>query len=77
MIDPRKPFLTLREYARHMQQEATFAENRADLLGRAARKLEGDGDAARAEAMRHTCRKIRVQALLDQCRAATAALTGC
>lgn len=69
MVTPRKPYPTLRDYARHMLQEAALAEDRADILGRAAQKIEQDGDAARAEAMRHTCRKIRVQALLDRCRA--------
>ncbi len=47
-------------------------EQRADILGQAARTVEQEGDAGRAEAMRHTCRKIRIQALLDRCRAAAA-----
>ncbi len=55
-----------------MLQEAALAEERADILGRAAQKIEQDGDGPRAEAMRYTCRKIRVQALLDRCRAVAA-----
>ena len=72
MATPRKPFLPLRDYVRAMLKKAKLAEARADVLGRAAQKVEQDGDAARAEAMRHTCRKIRVQALLDRCRAVAA-----
>jgi hypothetical protein len=72
MVTPRKPYLSLTGYARHMLQEAALAEDRADILGRAALKIEQDGDATRAEAMRCTCRKIRVQALLDRCRAVAA-----
>ena len=72
MVTPRKPYPTLSDYARHMRQEAVLAEDRADILGRAAREIERNGDAPRAEAMRRTCRKIRVQALLDRCRAVAA-----
>jgi hypothetical protein len=55
-----------------MFQEAVLAESRADLLGRAAQNVERTGDAVQANAMRHTCRKLRVQALLDRCRAVAA-----
>lgn len=72
MVTPRKPHPSLADYARHMLQEAVMAEDRADILGQAAKRIEQDGDVPRAEAMRHTCRKIRVQALLDRCRAAAA-----
>jgi hypothetical protein len=72
MTRPRKSFPSLAEYVQHMLQEASLAEDRADILGRAAQKIERDGDTNRAEAMRYTCRKIRVQALLDRCRAAAA-----
>ena len=72
MSSPRKPFITLRDYIRAMEQEAAFAEARADLLGRAALKVEQEGDRSRADAMRHTCRKMRVQALLDRSRAVAA-----
>ena len=72
MVTPRKPFLTLRDYVRAMLKEATLADARAEVLGRAAQKVEQDGDVARAEAMRHTCRKIRVQALLIRCQAVAA-----
>lgn len=72
MAMPRKPYPTLRDYARDMLQEAALAEERATILGRAAQKIEQDGDDGRAEAMRHTCHKIRVQALLDRCRAVAA-----
>lgn len=69
MATPRKPYPSLADYARDLLQETALAEERADTLGRAARKIEQDGDAARAETMRHTCRQIRVQALLDRSRA--------
>ncbi len=69
MATPRKPYPSLADYARDLLQETALAEERADTLGRAAKKIEQDGDAARAESMRHTCRKIRVQALLDRSRA--------
>ncbi len=72
MLSPRKPYLTLNDLARALHQEATFAEARADLLGRAALTVEQEGDTARADAMRTTCRKMRVQALLDRCRAVAA-----
>jgi hypothetical protein len=55
-----------------LHKEATFAETRADLLGRAALTVEQEGDTTRADAMRTTCRKMRVQALLDRCRAVAA-----
>jgi hypothetical protein len=76
MVTPRKPHPSLADYARHMLQEAAMAEDRADILGQAAKRIEQDGDAPRAEAMRHTCRKIRVQALLDRCRAVAAEARG-
>jgi hypothetical protein len=69
---PRKPYLTPRDYARHMFQEAALAESRADLLGRASQDVERAGDTVQADAMRHTCRKLRVQALFDRCRAVAA-----
>ena len=69
MLSPRKPYPTLRDFARALEQEASFAESRADILGRAAFKVEQEGDPVRADAMRHTCRKMRVQALLDRSRA--------
>ncbi len=72
MTMPRKPYPTLRDYARAMEREAALGEQRADILGHAAQKTEQDGDTVRAEAMRHTCRKIRVQSLLDRCRAVAA-----
>jgi hypothetical protein len=72
MATPRKPHLGLREFVRLMHMEAAFAEVRANLLGRAALKVEQDGDATRAEGMWITCRKIRVQALLDRARAMAA-----
>ena len=72
MVTPRKPYPTLRDYARHMLQEAALAEDRADILGRAAQKIDAEGDGQQADAMRNTCRKIRVQALLDRCRAVAA-----
>jgi hypothetical protein len=55
-----------------MHMEAAFAEARADLLGRAALKVEQDGDATRARGMWIICRKMRVQALLDRSRAMAA-----
>ncbi len=55
-----------------MGREAALREDCADFLGRAARKIEQGGDTNRAEAMRFTCRKIRVQAMLDRCKAVTA-----
>ncbi len=72
MLSPCKPYPTLRDLARTLHREAKFAKARADLLGRAALKVEQEGDAARADAMRTTCRKMRVQALLDRCRAVAA-----
>ena len=60
MVPLRKPYPSLADYARHMVQEVLMAEDRAVLVGRAAPKAEEDGDAARAEAMRSTCRQIRV-----------------
>ncbi len=72
MLSPRKPYLTLNDLAQVLHEEAIFAEARADLLARAALKVEQEGDAARAAAMRTTCRKMRVQALLDRCRAVAA-----
>ncbi len=72
MATPRKPHLGLREFVRLMHMEAAFAVARADLLGRAALKVEEDGDATRAEGMWIACRKMRVQALLDRCRAIAA-----
>ena len=72
MVTPRKPHLGLREFVRLMHMEAAFAEARADLLGRAAVKVEQDGDATRAKEMWTTCRKMRVQALLDRSRAMAA-----
>jgi hypothetical protein len=60
MVPLRKPYPSLADYARHMVQEALMAEDRAVLGGRAAPKADEDGEAARAEAMRSTCRKIRV-----------------
>ena len=72
MLSPRKPYLTLNDLAQVLHEEATFAEARADLLARAALKVEQEGDAARADVMRTTCRKMRVQALLDRCRAVAA-----
>jgi hypothetical protein len=72
MVTPRKPHLGLREFVRLMHMEAAFAEARADLLGRAALKVEQDGDATRARGMWITCRKMRVQALLDRARAMAA-----
>jgi hypothetical protein len=72
MLSPRKPYLTLTDLARALHREAKFAEARADLLVRAALEVEQEGDAARADTMRTTCRKMRVQALLDRCRAVAA-----
>jgi hypothetical protein len=72
MLSRRKPHLTLTNLARALHREANFAEVRADLLGRAALKVEQEGDTARADVMRTTCRKMRVQALLDRCRAVAA-----
>ncbi len=72
MTMPQKPYPTLRDYARAMEREAALGEQRADILGRAAHKVEEDGDPDRAESMRHTCRKIRVQAMFDRCRAIAA-----
>lgn len=69
MATLRKPYPSLADYARDLRQESALAEERADILGRAARKIEQDGGAPRAETMRHTCRKIRIQALLDRSRA--------
>lgn len=72
MVMPRKPYPTLKDYARAMEREAALGEQRADILGQAARTVEQEGDAGRAAAMRNTCHKIRVQALLDRCRAVAA-----
>jgi hypothetical protein len=55
-----------------MHMEAAFAEMRADLLGRAALRVQQEGDTVQAEAMWTTCRKMRVQALLDRSRAMAA-----
>jgi 5-enolpyruvylshikimate-3-phosphate synthase len=72
MLSPRKPYLTLTDLALALHREAKFAEARADLLGRAALRVEQEGDTARVAAMRTTCRKMGVQALLDRCRAVAA-----
>jgi hypothetical protein len=72
MPSPRKPYPSLTDLARALHREATFAETRADLLGRVALTVEQEGGTARADAMRSTCRKMRVQALLDRCRAVAA-----
>ena len=72
MTRPRKPYPTLKDYARVMEREAALAEQRADVLGLAADMAEEDGDPIRAKAMRNICRKFRVQAILDRCRAVAA-----
>jgi hypothetical protein len=46
MLSPRKPYLTLNDLAQVLHEEAIFAEARADLLARAALKVEQEGDAA-------------------------------
>jgi hypothetical protein len=66
------PYVTLRDFARAMHKEAAFAELRADLLSRAALRVQKEGDAVQAEVMWTTCRKMRVQALLDRARATAA-----
>jgi hypothetical protein len=63
--------LTFAEYASVMLQEANLADLRAETLCNAALKVQ-QTDPHRAEALWHTCRKIRVQALLDRGRAAGA-----
>ncbi len=72
MLSPREPHLTLTNLARALHREANFAEVRADLLGRAALRVEQEGDTARADVIRTTCRRMQVQALLDRCRAVAA-----
>ncbi len=42
---PLKSYPTLTEYARHMLQETTMAEDRTDIPGRAALNAEQDGKA--------------------------------
>ena len=67
----QRPGLTFAEYAVTMLREAKLADMRADTLAAAAMKMQ-EGDPDRAEALWFTCRKIRVQALLDRGRAAGA-----
>ena len=71
-----KPYPTWTDYARALQQEASFGEARADTLARTALKIERDGDLHRAKALWYTCRKLRVQALLDRSRASAAEALG-
>jgi hypothetical protein len=73
MSSARRPWAALFDHARALLAEANLADQRADTLALAARKMQADGDPYRAEAMWYTCRKIRVQALLDRGRSAAAA----
>jgi hypothetical protein len=73
MSAPNKPWFALLAYARALLAEADLADRRAETLAQAALKMQTEGDVNRAEAMWFTCRKIRVQALLDRGRGAAAA----
>jgi hypothetical protein len=70
MSAAKRPLTTLLDYARAMLAEA---DRRADTLAIAALKTQAEGDPYRVEAMWSTCRKIKVQALLDRGRGAAAA----
>ncbi len=72
MSASKKPSPTLLGYARAMLAEADLGDRRAETLALAALKMQAEGDPHRAEAMWLTCRKIRVQALLDRSRSAAA-----
>jgi hypothetical protein len=72
MPDQPRPWRTHLDTARILLREADLADRRADTLAAAALKMQVDGDPNRAEVMWFTCRKIRVQALLDRGRAAAA-----
>lgn len=67
-----RPKVTLREHACATLAEADLADRRAETLAAAALKVAIKGDPHRAEAMWATCRRIRVQALLDRGRSAAA-----
>ncbi len=68
---PHRPGLTYADYATIMHREADLGDARAETLAKAALKMQGT-DQGRADALWDTCRKIRVQALLDRGRAAGA-----
>ena len=67
----QRPGLTFADYATIMQREADLGDLRAETLAKAALKVQ-ETNQDRAEALWYTCRKIRVQALLDRGRAAGA-----
>ena len=54
-----------------MESEADLGDLRAETLNNIALRMQAT-DQNRAEALWYTCRKIRVQALLDRGRAAGA-----
>jgi hypothetical protein len=72
----QRPGLTFAHYAPIMQPEADLGDARAETLAKADLKMQ-DTDQGRAEALWYTCRKIRVQALLDGGRAAGARAPSC
>ena len=72
MSNHPKPWRTYINAAHILLREADLADLRADTLAAAALKMQADGDPNRVEAMWFTCRKIRMQALLDRGRAAAA-----
>jgi hypothetical protein len=67
----QRPGLTFAEYAETMSREADLVDARAETLAVAAMKMQ-EHEPHRAEALWFTCRRIRVQALLDRGRAAGA-----
>ncbi len=61
-----KPYPTLQNLARALEQEASWGEARANNLSKEALRLERAGEGERAEALWSTCRKLRVQVLMDR-----------
>ncbi len=61
-----KPYPTLQNLARALEQEASSSEARANTLVREALRLERAGERDRADALWSTCRELRVQVLIDR-----------
>ena len=62
----------LRQYARKLHDGAITTEMQAERLARTALTFEREGQSCRAEMLWHTCRTMRVQALLDRARSVAA-----